>query len=144
MKVIMWSHKKKLSKECAGIANGWPLLNKIVILMLYIRVWVLCECYIWTKNHVHWMSQIKTINYINNHNSNMVCLLLRFTEYKINHLPRYWYIYCNILYVWNNIPNVTIRPSLHKKWSFSLRVSSVYVTRSTVSCQFSHVYWRHS
>ena len=26
--------QKKLSKERAGIATGWPLLNKIVILML--------------------------------------------------------------------------------------------------------------
>ena len=30
--------QKKLSKECAGIAAGWPLLNKIVILMLHVRV----------------------------------------------------------------------------------------------------------
>ena len=30
--------------------------------MLRVRVWVLCEDYIWTKNHVQWMSQIKAIN----------------------------------------------------------------------------------
>ena len=30
--------QKKLSKESAGIATGWPLLNKIVILMLRMRV----------------------------------------------------------------------------------------------------------
>ena len=30
--------QKKLSKERAGIATGWPLLNKIVILMLRVRV----------------------------------------------------------------------------------------------------------
>ena len=34
--------------------------------MLRVRVWVLCEYYIWTKNHVQWMSQIKTIDNNNN------------------------------------------------------------------------------
>ena len=36
--------------------------------MLRVRVWVLCEDYIWTKYHVPWMSQIKTINNNNNEN----------------------------------------------------------------------------
>ena len=62
--------QKKLSKESAGIATGWPLLNKIVILMLRMCVWVLCECYIWAKNHVQWMSRIKTLNNDNNNNDN--------------------------------------------------------------------------
>ena len=53
--------QKKLSKERAGIATVWPLLNKILILMLHVPVWILRECYIWTKNHVQRMSQIKTI-----------------------------------------------------------------------------------
>ena len=34
----MWSHKKELSKKRAGIATGWPLLNKIVISVLRVRV----------------------------------------------------------------------------------------------------------
>ena len=29
-----------------------------------------------------------------------------------------------------------------QKWSFSLRISSATVTRSTVSCGFGHIYWR--
>ena len=61
--------QNKLSKERGGIATGWPLLNKIVILMLCVLVWVLCEYYIWTKNHVQWMSQITTINDNNNDNT---------------------------------------------------------------------------
>ena len=32
--------------------------------------------------------------------------------------------------------------TLHKKWSFPLRVSSVNVTKSAVSCEFGHVYWK--
>ena len=31
--------------------------------------------------------------------------------------------------------------SLHEKWSFPLRVSSVNVTKSIVSCGFGHIYW---
>ena len=32
--------------------------------------------------------------------------------------------------------------STEQKWSFSLRFSSVIVTKSAVSCVFSHMYWR--
>ena len=31
--------------------------------------------------------------------------------------------------------------SLHKKWSFSLRILSVKVTKFAVCCVFSHIYW---
>ena len=33
--------------------------------------------------------------------------------------------------------------ALHKKWSFPLRISSVNVTKSGVSCGFDHIYWRN-
>ena len=33
--------------------------------------------------------------------------------------------------------------SVHKKWSFPLRISSVNVTKSAVSCWFGHIYWRN-
>ena len=33
--------------------------------------------------------------------------------------------------------------SLHKKWSFPLRISSVNLTKSAVSCGFGHIYWRN-
>ena len=32
---------------------------------------------------------------------------------------------------------------LHKKWSFPLRISSINVTKSVVSCGFRHIYWRN-
>ena len=32
--------------------------------------------------------------------------------------------------------------TLHKKWSFPLRISSVHVTKSAVSCGFGHIYWK--
>ena len=33
--------------------------------------------------------------------------------------------------------------TLHKKWSFPLRLSSVNMTKSAVSCRFGHIYWRN-
>ena len=33
--------------------------------------------------------------------------------------------------------------SIHKKWSFPLRISSVNVTKSAVSCGFGHICWRN-
>ena len=42
-----------------------------------------------------------------------------------------------------NVNHVTTsnnaRPSLHKKWSFSLRISSVNMIKSAVSCGFGHI-----
>ena len=34
--------------------------------------------------------------------------------------------------------------TLYRKWSSSLRISSVNVTKSAVSCGFGHIYWRNS
>ena len=33
--------------------------------------------------------------------------------------------------------------SLHKKWSFALRISSVNVPKSARNCGFGHIYWRN-
>ena len=33
--------------------------------------------------------------------------------------------------------------TLHKKWSFLLRISSVNVTKSADFCGFGHIYWRN-
>ena len=33
--------------------------------------------------------------------------------------------------------------SLHKTWSFPLRISSVNVTKSAVPAGFGHIYWRN-
>ena len=35
------------------------------------------------------------------------------------------------------------KSSLHKKWSFPLRISSVNVTKSTENSGFGHIYWRN-
>ena len=41
------------------------------------------------------------------------------------------------------IHNKKVETALHKKWSFPLRISSVSVTKSAVSCIFDHIYWRN-
>ena len=33
--------------------------------------------------------------------------------------------------------------ALHKKWNFTLRISSVNVTKSAGNCGFGHIYWRN-
>ena len=33
--------------------------------------------------------------------------------------------------------------TLHKKWSFPLRISSLNVTKSAGNCGFGHIYWRN-
>ena len=33
--------------------------------------------------------------------------------------------------------------TLHKKWNFPLRIPSVNLTESAVSCGFGHIYWRN-
>ena len=33
--------------------------------------------------------------------------------------------------------------SLHKRWNFPLRISSVHMTKSVGNCGFGHIYWRN-
>ena len=35
------------------------------------------------------------------------------------------------------------RSHFAQKWNFSLRISSVNVTKSAVFCRFGHIYWRN-
>ena len=41
------------------------------------------------------------------------------------------------------LPTEYCSVSLHKNWSFSLKISSVNVTKSAVSCRFDHIYGRN-
>ena len=36
-----------------------------------------------------------------------------------------------------------LKLTLHKKWSFLLRISSANVTKSVGNCGFGHIYWRN-
>ena len=46
--------------------------------------------------------------------------------------------------IWRRSLKTTDQNSLRKKWCFPLRVSSVNVTKSAVSCGFGHIYWKKS
>ena len=52
-----------------------------------------------------------------------------------------------LIFFWEKISPKNIyhlrSDSLHKKWSFPVRISSVYVTKPAVSCVFGHIYWRN-
>ena len=37
----------------------------------------------------------------------------------------------------------TSATSLHKKWNFPLRISSINMTKSAENCGFGHIYWRN-
>ena len=41
------------------------------------------------------------------------------------------------------VDTVNKSSTLHKTWSFSLRMPSVNMTKPAVSCGFGHIYWRN-
>ena len=41
------------------------------------------------------------------------------------------------------LDNIFLFMVLHKKWRFPLKISSVNVAKSAVSCGFGHIYWRN-
>ena len=50
----------------------------------------------------------------------------------------YFSAFCVIMFV-----EYFLRFTLHKKWIFPLRISSVNVTKSTGNCGFGHIFWRY-
>ena len=46
-------------------------------------------------------------------------------------------------YTKNNSLSTLISSTLHKKWSFPLRISSVNVTKSAGNSGYGHIYWRN-
>ena len=65
--------------------------------------------------------------------------LRHYDDYLQIDLPksRVWEIY----YKGINFPRLSSAYTLLKKWSFPLKISSVNVTKTAVSCGFSHIYW---
>ena len=41
------------------------------------------------------------------------------------------------------MPELSLHPTLQKKWSFTVRISSVNVTKSAGNCGFGHICWRN-
>ena len=61
----------------------------------------------------------------------------------------HWYVakdkatYCSLVLLPFDMFEINIWQTLHKKWSFPLRISSVNVTRSAGNGGFGHIYWRN-
>ena len=53
----------------------------------------------------------------------------------LKHEVMYKCISCNVSFC--------IDPTLHKNWSFLLRIYSVNVIKSAGICGFGHIYWRN-
>ena len=58
-------------------------------------------------------------------------------ELKICH------VFGNLLVINTCKKALFLKIPLHKKWSFSLNIYSVNVTKSFDSCGFGHIYWRN-
>ena len=50
---------------------------------------------------------------------------------------------CSDLKLGNDSLSPIFEETLHKKWSFSLKISSVNVTKSEGNCGFGQIYWRN-
>ena len=52
----------------------------------------------------------------------------------------------SVLDIWlgSEHESVSISSTLHKKWSFPLRIFLVNMTKCAVSCGFGHIYWRNT
>ena len=44
---------------------------------------------------------------------------------------------------WQQCLSSSRKDTLHKKWSFPLRISSVNASKSAVFCGFGHIYWKN-
>ena len=101
-----------------NVKNPTLLAKSTALLFLNIGIW---------KNiFLFWLVTWKTIHFL-------IILLTRY----------FW------IYIKRNIPFVLCifspySQSLHKKWSFPLKISSANVTKSAVSWGFGHIYWRNS
>ena len=50
-------------------------------------------------------------------------------------------VLCDLFFIINDVDVASyVDITLHKKWSFQLRISSVNVKKSAVSCGFGHIY----
>ena len=105
--------------------------------------------YIWTeygdsRNNLRIQSEYRKIRTGNNsvfgHFSRSRTLHLYMIKirhgYQIHRLQNY----LKIVYVDKKL---ALRKTLHKKWNFPLRISSVNVTKSAGNCGFGHIYWRN-
>ena len=55
-----------------------------------------------------------------------------------------WFLFLTELFLsFEVFPYALLLVSLHKKWSYPLRISSVNLTKSAANSGFGHIYWRN-
>ena len=78
-------------------------------------------------------------------------LLNCFVDFFGSLIPKgkYWALTCNFLRygcslerICNKVKMQTRLVTMHKKWSFPFRISSLNVTKSSVNCRFGHISWK--
>ena len=86
----------------------------------------------WNFDHIS--RTYNQINYSNIWFAKVIIILIKrvqvFSSMFFSKKPRTWM-------------SLSLNLTLHKKWSFPLRVSSVNVTKSAANYRFGHTYWRN-
>ena len=121
--------------------NFYTLLlhKKFYIILDIIAIHIICICIV-HKNciilHFYTSCRIreKCVEFFFFHYFFLFCSLVRNENIKG---PGFYTL--QVSRVFSNFPQVT----LHKKWSFSLKISSVNVTKSARNCGFGQIYWRN-
>ena len=136
-----------------NIRNIFLMLYSIKIILYYIfsksqhwgYFWICFYCMLKsTTTKIYWKYKKYKIQ-------NIRCWLLAFTSYAAFLKNKKWSLLVFCMVFKKKISHVRYTLILydytlvspHKKWSFSLRISSVNVTNSTDSCGFGHTYWRN-
>ena len=94
------------------------------------------------KQYTRWWKVDMRACYILRHLLNSNLLKLNFMVFKsARNTSKYWnIIYFSVFLKMGQFKN----SKLYKKWRFPLRIPSVAVTKSTISCGFSQICWRNS
>ena len=86
---------------------------------------------LWSNNDViSWLKENNLIRFVTFESTSVRMLVMKLQVFGEE---RQYYARFDLL------PN----HSLHKKWNFPLRISSVNMTKSVVSCGVRHIYWRN-
>ena len=104
---------------------------------------------IFTTAKPHWTSSVRSMSgVILSGNGPGTIKCSHFAYHYFVHFERL-YITQKVMCQWSCPSQFSINflvakwASVHKKWSFPLRISSVDVSKSAVSCEFGHIYLRN-
>ena len=124
---------------------------------IYIKLILTCAVYIFPFNFWNyplilctWSHFSSSVNIFKFCIANLFLEIIEALLSRIYSITVFLWIFNNCV-ICNNYQSFNVCPvsaswpliTLQKKWSFSLRISSVNVTKFEVSCRFGHIYWRN-